>query len=325
MLTLYCWKQKTCVKIPFDAIDPMAPTPEGTFWIDLINPTIDEESAVERILGIKVPSRAEMSEIEASSRLYVEDQALVMTLPVIHKSTSDEPETTAVTFVLANDRLVTLRYADPAPFVLFTQRLQRSPALAHTGEHVLLALLEQITDRLADILEASMASLDAFSRETFRAEDAAAPRLTDHRDALRRIGRVGTLGAKAKESLLNLSRLLLFLTAHSDINESELARVKTLMRDAKSIDEHASFLSSKVSFLLDATMSLVNIEQNNIIKIFSVAAVIVMPPTLVASIYGMNFKFMPELQFGWGYPFALFLMFISAVIPFWWFRRKKWL
>jgi magnesium transporter len=325
MLTLYCWKQKACVKIPFDAIDPLAPPPEGTFWIDLISPTIDEESAVERILGIEVPSRAEMSEIEASSRLYVEDDALVMTLPVIHKSTSDEPETAAVTFVLAGDKLVTLRYAEPAPFFLFAQRLQRHPTLAQSGEQALLLLLEQITDRLADILEAAMASLDAFSRETFRAEDDVLPGLTDYRDALRRIGRVGTIAAKAKESLLNLSRLLLFLTAQLDINDAGMTRVKTLMRDAKSIDEHASFLSSKVAFLLDATMGLINIEQNNIIKLFSVAAVVVMPPTLVASIYGMNFRIMPELNWAWGYPFALFLMVVSAIIPFWWFRRKKWL
>lgn len=325
MLTLYCWKDKECVKIPFDTIDPLAPTPEGTFWIDLVNPTIDEESAVERILGIEMPSRAEMSEIEASSRLYMEDQALVMTLPVIHHSVSDEPETTSVTFILAGDKLVTLRYADPAPFVLFTQRLQRNPTHIRSGEQALLSLLEQITDRLADILEAAMASLDAFSRETFRAEDSLSTGLVDHKDALRRIGRVGSLSGKAKESLLSLSRLLLFVTAHLEVKKPAMSRIKTLMRDAKSIDEHASFLSSKVAFLLDATIGLINIEQNNIIKLFSVAAVIVMPPTLVASIYGMNFRLMPELDWALGYPFALVLMVISAIIPFWWFRRKKWL
>ncbi|MGE0109677.1 MAG: magnesium transporter CorA family protein [Bdellovibrionales bacterium] len=325
MLTLYCWKDKNCVKIPFDTIDPLVSTPEGTFWLDLVNPTIDEESVVERILGVEMPSKAEMSEIEASSRLYMEDGALVMTLPVIHQSVSDEPETTSVTFILAGEKLLTLRYADPAPFVLFTQRLRRNPTSIKNGEHALLALLEQITDRLADILEAAMASLDVYSRETFRAEEALATGLPDYKDSLRRLGRVGTLSGKAKESLLSLSRLLLFLTAHLEVNKTGMNRIKSLMRDAKSIDEHATFLSSKVAFLLDATIGLINIEQNNIIKLFSVAAVIVMPPTLVASIYGMNFRIMPELNWAFGYPLALVLMVISAIIPFWWFRRKNWL
>lgn len=325
MLALYSWKNGECIKIPFEILDPLAPTPEGTFWIDLVSPTIDEESAVERILGIDMPSRAEMSEIEASSRLYTRGEVLVMTLPVIYQSVSDEPETTSVTFVLAEDKLVTLRYADPAPFVLFTQRLQRRAVKIRSGEQALLALLEQITDRLADILEAAMASLDAFSRETFRSDDALATGIPDYKNSLRRLGRVGSLSGKAKESLLSLSRMLLFLTAHMDVEDSGLTRIKTLMRDAKSIDEHASFLSSKVAFLLDATIGLINIEQNNIIKLFSVAAVIVMPPTLVASIYGMNFRMMPELDWAFGYPFALVLMVISAIIPFWWFRRKKWL
>lgn len=310
--------------MPYDALDPTVPPPEGTFWIDLLNPTPDEESAVERVLGVEVPTRAEMSEIEASSRLYLEGRALVMTLPVINKSTSDEPESAAITFVLSGSRLVTLRYADPAPFNLFSQRLRRQPSLAQTGEQAFLGLLEQITDRLADILEAAMASLDVFTRETLRNEDATAG-LVDFKDVLRRIGRVSDLAAKAKECLLNLSRLLLFLTAQMDLSEASMSRVKSLMRDAKSIDEHASFVSSKVAFLLEATLGLINIEQNNIIKIFSVAAVAFLPPTLVASIYGMNFKHLPELDWDFGYPIALGIMLLSAVLPFMWFRRKKWL
>lgn len=324
MLTLYCHQNGGCLQKTYDAADPSVPPPEGNFWIDLLNPTPEEESVVERVLGVEVPTRAEMSEIEASSRLYLEGRALVMTLPVINRSTSDEPETAAITFVLSGSRLVTLRYADPAPFNIFSQRLRRQPSLAQTGEQALLGLLEQITDRLADILEAAMASLDIFTRETLRSEDST-PGLVDFKDVLRRIGRVSDLSAKAKECLLGLSRLLLFLTAQMDLSEPSMSRVKSLMRDAKSIDEHASFVSSKVAFLLEATLGLINIEQNNIIKIFSVAAVAFLPPTLVASIYGMNFKHLPELDWGMGYPFALLLMFLSAVLPFLWFRRKKWL
>lgn len=322
MLTQYAIEKGACVQLAADSATPALA--EGAFWFDLLNPTREDEKAVEQLLGIELPTRAEMLEIEVSSRLYVDAGTLVMTLPVINKSTSNEPESAAITFVLAKNKLVTVRYAEPAPFHLFSYRLSRQPALASTGEQALLGLLEQITDRLADILEGAMSSLDSFSQEVFK------PQAKDHaqidfREALRRIGHVADLTTKAKDCLLNLSRLLLFLTVQAELDEPGSARIKTLMRDAKSIDEHASFLTTKVSFLLDATLGLINVEQNNIIKIFSVASVVLLPPTLVASAYGMNFQFMPELNWSYGYPFAITLMIVSAVIPYIYFRRKKWL
>ncbi|NTU76405.1 MAG: magnesium transporter CorA family protein [Alphaproteobacteria bacterium] len=322
MLTLYHLDQGTLLQSVAEG--PLHSWPEKTVWIDLFKPTKEDERAVEQLLGVEVPTREEMQEIEASSRVYVEDKALVMTLPVLNKSASDEPELAVVTFLLADDRLVTLRYADPAPFNLFIQRINRQPSLASSGDLVLLGLLEQIADRLADILETAIADLEGLSREIFAANHQASGS-TNFKDVLRRIGYAADLTTKAKDSLLNLNRMLPFFAAKTEDKKELKVRIKTLLRDAASIDEQATFLSAKISFLLDATLGMINIEQNNIIKIFSVAAVAFLPPTLIASVYGMNFEVLPELKWGFGYPLALMLMFLSAALPFCYFKRKKWL
>ncbi len=303
---------------------PIETLPKHVVWIDLHYPTQEEERVAEHLLGVEMPTRDEMQEIEASSRLYVEEGAVVMIMPVLNKTTTDEPESKAITFMLAHDRLVTLRYTDPVPFTMFINRLTRFPAMATSGEQVTMGLLEQIADCLADILESGATNLDALSHGVFRHRGDTNVAM-DFKDILRRIGYVADIATKAKDSLLNLNRLALFLMAHVDLKKEGKARVKTLMQDANSIDEHARFLSAKASFLLDATLGMINIEQNNIIKIFSVAAVAFLPPTLIASIYGMNFRFMPELEWAHGYPLALVLMLISAILPFWYFKRKKWL
>jgi len=307
------------------ASQPPEILPQGVVWIDLVCPDHEEERAVERLLDIEVPTRDEMQEIETSSRLYVEGDALVMTMSVLNKASSDEPEAASITFILVKNKLLTVRYVDPVPFGLFIQRINKQAFLASSGEQALLGLLEQVAATLADILETSTADLEGLSNTIFSSSEKQGAGPTDYKAAIQRIGHVGDIATKAKGSLMNLTRLLLFLAAQSDINKEAKERMKTLMQDANSIDEHARFLSAKVSFLLDATLGLINLEQNNIIKIFSVAAVAFLPPTLIASIYGMNFKFLPELSWHYGYPFALLMMVLSAVLPFWYFRVKKWL
>ncbi len=304
--------------------EPPEDLPKHVLWVDLFYPTREEESITERLLDVEMPTRDEMQEIEASSRLYVDENAVVMIMPVLNKTTTDEPESKAITFMLVNGKLVTLRYTDPAPFTMFINRLTRFPSIAGSGEQIIMGLLEQIADCLADILESGAANLDALSHGVFKHRGDTNIDV-DFKDVLRRIGYVADIATKAKDSLLNLNRLALFLMAHVDLKKDAKTRVKTLMQDTSSIDEHASFLSAKSNFLLDATLGMINIEQNNIIKIFSVAAVAFLPPTLIASIYGMNFRFLPELEWEHGYPLALALMLISAVLPFWYFRRKKWL
>lgn len=303
--------------------DGSAPHPDEAtpVWIDLLDPSPAEVRQIEASLGIDVPSREEMQEIEASSRLYEEDGALFMTISVLHKATTDAPESSAVTFILSRNTLVTLRYADPLPFQALARKIERGPGLGGgSAETLLMNLLEQIVDRLADIMEACVAELETISRQVF-GEDGA----RDYKAVLRRVGHVGDLATKAKDSLLSLNRMVVFLTSQTRIGKEPRTRLKTLSRDVLSITEHATFVAGKVTFLLDATLGLINIEQNNIIKIFSVAAVTFLPPTLIASIYGMNFTVMPELGWPFGYPLALGLMALSAVLPFWYFKRKGWL
>jgi magnesium transporter len=299
--------------------------PPSTVWIDLLSPTRDEERLVEGWTEIEVPTREEMQEIELSSRLYVEGRAMVMTMPIINKATTEAPESAAITFIIVDGRMITVRYVDPVPFSMFIRRISRNPAMIADGEKALMGLLEQIADRLADILEGATADLEALSRQVFVSADDQPRGSKDLRRILQKVGRTGDLATRAKDSLLGLNRLLLFLSAQAGFKKDARSRIKTLMRDANSIAEHANFLSSKVSFLLDATLGLINIEQNNIIKIFSVAAVAFLPPTLIASIYGMNFQVMPELGWRFGYLWAIGLMLLSAIVPLWYFRRRKWL
>lgn len=296
----------------------------ATVWIDMREPTPAEEAQVERLLAIDVPTREEMQEIEESSRLYTEGNALFMTMPVVNKAAT-EPESAAVTFILAQTAAVTLRYVDPQPFGMFARRILRSPELATSPEQALIGLLEQVTDRLADILQGATAEIDAISADIFRKPAGAARVRGGLQEILQRVGRAGDLATKARDSLLGLSRLLLFLSTQPACSKEGKEHIETLMRDVHSLADHDSFLADKISFLQDATLGMIDIEQSNIIKLFTVAAVAFMPPTLVASIYGMNFKHMPELDWPLGYPLALLLMLLSAVLPFVFFRRKGWL
>ncbi len=321
MLTLFHFDQGILQQTPVEgALDAL---PEQTVWIDIVRPTRDDEQAMARLLSVEIPTHEEMQEIEASSRLYEDGGALVMTMPVLTRAMTDEPEAAAVTFILAGSRLITVRYVDPLPFSMFVRRLARQSALVSTGEVAMVGLLEQIADRLADVLESATADLEAISRDIFRKDEVKGG--NDLKEMLQRVGRAGDLATKAKDSLLGLNRMMLFLGSQSGIHKAVKQRMKTLMRDANSIAEHATFLSTKVAFLLDATLGMINIEQNNVIKVLTVASIAFLPPTLIGSLYGMNFEFMPELHWRYGYLMAVGLMLLSAVLPLLYFRRKKWL
>jgi len=321
MLTLFHFDQGILQQTPIDGV--LEGLPEQTVWIDIVRPTQADEQAMARLLSVEIPTHEEMQEIEASSRLYEDGGALVMTMPVLTRAMTDEPEAAAVTFILAGSRLITVRYVDPLPFSMFVRRLARQSALVSTGEVAMVGLLEQIADRLADVLESATADLEAISRDIFRKDEVKGG--NDLKAMLQRVGRAGDLATKAKDSLLGLNRLMLFLGSQTGIHKSVKQRMKTLMRDANSIAEHATFLSTKVAFLLDATLGMINIEQNNVIKVLTVASIAFLPPTLVGSLYGMNFEFMPELHWRYGYLMAVGVMLLSAILPLAYFRRKKWL
>ena len=302
--------------------------PDSAVWFDLVNPAHEEDKIVERKVGAAVPTREEMQEIEITSRLYVENGARYMTATLMCQSDTDTPKTTPVTFIISGHRLITVRYDEPRPFMIVGNKLARNCSPTVTGESVLMDLLDAVIDRAADILERIGSEVDQISHDIFEPEAGGADRTRSYNEILKAIGKKGDLASKVRESLVSIGRLLLYLANEADsmrwAKESR-AQLRGMQRDVHSLSDHAAYLSNKIQFLLDAMLGVVTIEQNNVIKIFSVAAVALMPPTLIASIYGMNFKHMPELDWTLGYPIAIVLMLLAAALPYFVFKWKKWL
>ena len=318
--------------LPPSASDPSSndhtPATPPVIWYDLLSPSEAELSALSDALALDLPTRAEMQDIELSARLYVEDGATFMTASVLSALDTSDPVIAPLTFVLTDRSVVTLRYHDPRAISTFTHRAARTAMDCHTPDRLLVSLLDAMVERIADVLEREGASLDRIAREIFR-KDATNPRGgVDLAAMLGEIGRRGELNSKLQESLVTFDRSAAFLSQLSlsrSVPKTVRARVKSLSRDVKSLTDHAGFQAGKITFLLDATLGLVNIQQNGIIKIFSVAAVVFLPPTMIASVYGMNFDIMPELNWPLGYPFALTMMALSAVLPYFYFKRRGWL
>ncbi len=325
MLSVYVPRAGSLDRVPVAAA---VDVPESAVWFDLINPNLQEDKIVERQVGIAVPTREEMQEIEVTSRLYVENGARYMTATLMCQSDTDAPKTTPVTFILSGHRLITVRYDEPRPFMIVGTKLARVCPPTVTGESVLMDLLDAVIDRAADILERIGAEVDQVSHDIFEPEEGRADRTRSYNEILKMIGKKGDLASKVRESLVSIGRLLLYLANEADSMrwaKEPRAQLRGMQRDVHSLSDHAAYLSNKIQFLLDAMLGVVTIEQNNVIKIFSVAAVALMPPTLIASIYGMNFKQMPELDWQYGYPLAIFLMIFAAALPYLFFKWKKWL
>lgn len=308
-------------------LDDIYAEKDRVLWVDLLRPTPEEEKSLEAALGVEVPTREEMNEIEISSRLYTDNDALFMTALILSHTDNDDATISPVTFVLSGAKLMTIRYEEPRVFRLFAVRAQRSQLGCVSAETVLVGLLEAIVDRLADILERAVHDADKLSADIFSV-GANGPAEHDFQEVIRLLGRKNDLASMIRDSLVTLDRLFGFLTLHAAQKKADSkdlrARIKTLSRDVTSMTDHVSYLSQKITFLLDATLGMINIQQNTIIKLFSVAAVAFLPPTLVASLYGMNFKHMPELAWPFGYPMAIVLMVLSAAVPMWYFRKKGW-
>ncbi len=313
-------------------VDPekMTSIPAGVQWLDLLNPTREEEKLAEAALGQNIPTREEMVEIEPSSRLYVRHGALFMTASVIHGITDGKPDTDPVSFVLTDKLLVTVRYVDPLPFIKFTAHLCSEPELANEPLSILVRLLDAIVDRLADELEAAAREIESLSARVFehRSTSKMAKRKTEIRleSLLLRIGQVQRLLAEIRESALSTARMLGFLGTSKLCRESEqFTLVESLQADTRALLDHNGFLSDNLTFLLNASLGLITLEQNFVMKVFSIVAVVLMPPTLIAGIYGMNFEHMPELRWLLGYPMSLGLILLSAIVPYWLARRSGWL
>ncbi|HEX2804231.1 MAG TPA: magnesium transporter CorA family protein [Sphingomicrobium sp.] len=304
--------------------------PSHATWIDLEEPTRAEEELVERCLEVAVPTPEEMAEIEPSSRLYSTNGVLYMTVSVLYGVEDNAPASAPMGFVLTDDRLVTVRYVTPKPVRAFADHVRREPELAADALTALCGMLDSLVDRLADELEKVGAEIEKISSHIFSptvdARRIPVPRLTA---LLTRIGKTQLLLAKIRESETSTSRLLSFLSGTPRLRSRKAAdareHVASLAADASSLSNHSGFLADHLYFLLDAAVGLISIEQNAAMKLFSWAALVLLPPTLVGAIYGMNFDFMPELHWRLGYPFALALMLASAVLPLWYLKRRGWL
>jgi magnesium transporter len=301
--------------------------PDECIWVDLVEPSPDEERMIEQALAIDVPTREEMKEIEASSRLYEEHGALFMTATVATKLDTDLPESAQVTFILKKNRLVTNRYVDPLPFRRFIAYAERHPSSSSSAPVLLSGLIESVINRIADVLERVGTDLDTLSAEIFAPPRRRQRAGRNFRLVLDRIGQSGDLTSKARESLVSLGRVLAFVQQSPliPLDKATTERFRSLSRDVLALSDHSSFLGNKTTFLLEATLGMINIDQNNIIKIFSVVTVFMLPPSVIVGWFGMNFSHLPWLQTDHGPLIALGLMLLSALIPFAVFKRLGWL
>ena len=300
-------------------------------WLDLLDATEEERSLVERITDLRVPARAELSEIERSSRLAARNGVLTLSTPMISESDGRRPVVTPLGFVLSRDRLLTIRYAPMRTFDSYAEQLYDAGQPPPDSLAVFVGLLEAIVDRLADVLESIGAGLERLSHQIFRPEATGVRRVRREsailQSTLAEVGRTGEHVSSLRDSLVGISRIVGFvIEVATDWTPPELhSRFTTLRQDIASLNDYDVQITGNVQFLLDAPLGFINIQQNNIIKVLTVASIVGIPPTLVASIYGMNFKAMPELNWAWGYPYGLTLLALSAILPLLWFWRQGWL
>ena len=309
--------------------EKVRPFPDNLVFLDLLNPSRAEELEAESWLEYSLPTREEMQEIEESSRLYTEKGALYMTAWIPVGLDTAEPDSTAISFVLASDCLTTVRYADPMAFRVLVDQVKRQCPCPVSSDAVFLTLCELIVARIADALQTVESDLKKVGREVFRLDPHKASREVekDLSDVVKLLGRRSALVANLRESLLSVNRMLQFFlnNAATWMRADLAAQFRSVMRDVKSLDDYTNQQSQEMTFLLESTLGLINIQQNQIIKIFTIASVLFMPPTLIASIYGMNFSVMPELSWQLGYPLAIVLMIAAGIAPYLVFKRKGWL
>lgn len=301
-------------------------TLDAAIWVDLYKP-LPGQHELATALGIEVPTLADMEEIEISNRLYREGGIDYMTVVLPGMSETKQPMSGPVTFILTPARLVTVRHHVPRPFETYPERADKVGPGCDCSEKVFLGLIEEIIGRLADLLEGSGRALEDVSRTVF-ASDNRTKTAAGLQQALERVGRESDLVARIRLSLLTLERAVSFFgqsLGERAVGETLRPVVKGMMRDLQALEVHGDYLSTRVAQATDATLGMINLLQNTAVRIVSVVAVLFLPPTLIASIYGMNFHFMPELDKTWGYPMALGLMIASAAATYTFFKWKNWL
>jgi magnesium transporter len=331
MLNVYtCIAHKSADRADLSA----ATLPADVVWIDLCQAEAAEIAFIERATGLHLPSLREISEIESSSRLRAVADALYLSAPMVLRGDAGEPVTTAVGFVLRADLLITIRFAALEIFDHFAAATATSGTVHPSAGGAFAGLLEAIVDRLADGLESIGADLDAVSARIFHTDGRGvttpkrpARENADLQDILRQVGRAGDLTSRLRNSLLGFARMVPYVVTLGEkwLPPQVKPRLETVRNDIVSLNDYDAHLANNVQLLLDATLGLINTEQNNIIKVLTIVSVVGVPPTLVASMYGMNFRHMPELDWAWGYPYGLALIAVSAILPLLWFKLRGWL
>ncbi len=299
-------------------------------WMDLVSPTDTERAAAERLTGLRIPSREDVAAIESSSRVYTESGVLYLSMPYSYLGTDERSHITPVGFVLSTKHMLTLRYEVLPAFDHYAEHF------AHAGRQAsfeaFVGLAETIVGRVADVLERVGAQLDLLSKQTFQDEDGTQNRnirIADKRlrHILTEVGRCGDSLGNLRDSVLGMGRIAAYaVQACDEMARPELkTRLATLRQDIASLNDYDQQLNVKVSFLLDAVLGFINIEQNNGVKVLTVVSVVGIPPTFVVGLYGMNFKNMPEYDWVYGYQYGWAMILLSVVIPLIWFRVKGWI
>ncbi|MEP3048730.1 MAG: CorA family divalent cation transporter [Roseibium sp.] len=322
MIVAYCPSSSGLERIELSTGELL---PTTSVWIDLISPSKDEQIAAEKLMGAQIPTREAIASIEPSERLYLEPGAVVMTAHMPMAAQIQDPALSSVTFVVNAKRLVTLRYGNPKPLEKLSRKVQVDGSIAHQGPALLFTLLDIIVDQCADEMETASTHYDELAFKTF-GDNFNTRKTAGYKSAIQQIGQIGLQVAKMHDVCASLARLLLFMSAHAtrlDLSSDQNRECKMFSRDIHSIKEHGDALDNKLTFLLDATVALVTLEQNQISKIFTVLGLIFLPPTLIASIYGMNFINMPELKWEQGFLFSIGLMGLSVFVTFLLFRWKR--
>jgi magnesium transporter len=298
-------------------------------WVDLESPTLEEKRWVKQYFGLSIPEDAMDEDIEESARFYEEDNGDLHIRSDFLIADAEEPRTVRVAFILnlMNDSLrskgvlFSIHDEDVPVFRLLRLRARRAPGLIEDAKEVLLKLFDADAEYSADTLEGIYDELEKVSKQVLAGE------VTDTLagEVLGEIARQEDLNGRIRRNVMDTRRAVSFMMRSRMLNAGQFEEARQILRDIESLDNHTAFLFDKINFLMDATVGFININQNKIIKIFSVASVALLPPTLIASLYGMNFQYMPELSESWGYPFALALMVASALVPMWYFRKRGWL
>ncbi|HEX7382926.1 MAG TPA: magnesium/cobalt transporter CorA [Burkholderiaceae bacterium] len=319
MLNVFTLASGRLIQAEIDSAQALASV--NPVWVDLEAPTSEEKGWIAERFGLALPDNLVDENLEESARFYEEDNGELHIRTDFLIDDSQAPRNVRVAFILHEKVLFSVHREDLPVFRLLRLRARRIPALIEDAKDVLLKLYDADAEYSADVLEGIYDHLEAVSARVLKKELADA----DAAEVLAAIAREEDLNGRIRRNVMDTRRAVSFMMRSRMLNAEQFEESRQILRDIDSLDSHTAFLFDKINFLMDATVGFININQNRIIKIFSVASVALLPPTLIASIYGMNFRSIPELQWGWGYPFALALMVVSVVTPFWYFRRKGWL